>query len=206
MREQFALLVPPSLEHLQAGFRSKGEGWGGEGRGGQRKALVSIHVMVPFSAGRWIYLSHFFILRLLTFQVRLQGTVGEIQSRDPRYQMVFRQLLSARTGAQEDAATSLRNAEDNILRELLDALRWLLILPGAGSGSRQWLWGLRRAGPGVPPPAGLPGGHPSGCGFLPAICVLVTVAGQQQQPPAAAAAVSQEQGAEWQLHAAQPAP
>lgn len=29
MREQFALLVPPSLEHLQAGFRSEGEGRGG---------------------------------------------------------------------------------------------------------------------------------------------------------------------------------
>lgn len=100
--------------------------------------------MVPFRAGRWIYLSHFFILHLLTFQVRLQGTVAEIQSRDTRYQMVFRQLLSARTGAQEDAATSLRHAEDNILRELLDAFRWLLVLPGAGSGSggRQRLRGL----------------------------------------------------------------
>lgn len=138
VREQFALLVPPSLEHLQAGFRNKGEGRE------KRKAMVSIHVMVPFSAGRWIYLSHFFILRLLTFQVRLQGTVGEIQSRDTRYQMVFRQLLSARTGAQEDAATSLRNAEDNILRQLLDAFRWLLVLPGAGSysGCRQRLRGL----------------------------------------------------------------
>lgn len=29
MREQFALLVPPSLEHLQAGFRSQGGGGGG---------------------------------------------------------------------------------------------------------------------------------------------------------------------------------
>lgn len=201
----FALLVPPSLEHLQAGFRSKG---GGEGRE-KRKALVSIHVMVPFSAGRWIYLSHFFILCLLTFQVRLQGTVGEIQSRDTRCQMVFRQLLSARTGAQEDAATSLRNAEDNILRQLLDAFRWLLVLPGAGrgSGSRQRLRGLWCAGPGVPPPAGLPVGGPPGCGFVPAICMLVTVTGQHQQPPAAAAAaaVSQDQGAEWQLHALQPA-
>lgn len=181
------------------------------GRGGRkekkRKALASIHVMVPFSAGRWIYLSHFIILHLLTFQVRLQRTVGEIQSRDTRYQMVFRQLLSARTGAQEDAATSLRNAEDNILRQLLDAFRWLLVLPGAGSGSgsRQWLRGLRCAGPSVPPPAGLPVGHSSGCGFLSAVCVLLTVTGQHQQPPAAAAAVSQDQGAEWQLHAGQPA-
>lgn len=143
---------------------------------------------------------------LLTFQVRLQGTVGEIPSRDTRYQMVFRQWLSTRTGAQEDATTSLRNAEDNILRQLLNAFRWLLVLPGAGGGSSscQWLWGLRCPSPSVPSPAGLPVGSPFGCGFLPALCLLFTVTGQQQQPPPAAAA-SQDQGAEWQLHAAQSA-
>lgn len=163
--------------------------------------------MVPFSAGRWIYLSHFFILLLLTFQVRLQGTVGEIQSRDTRYQMVFRQWLSARTGAQEDAATSLRNAEDNVLRQPLHALRRLLVLSGSGSGGRrrQRLRWLRCPGPGVPPPAGLPVGDPSGRGFLSALRVLVTIAGQHQQPPAAAAAARQDQGAERELHAVQPA-
>lgn len=150
----------------------------------ERKALVSIHVMAPFIWGRWIYLSHFFILPLpLTFQVRLQGTVGEAPSRDPRYQMVFRQWLSARTGAQANATTTsspLRNAEDLVLRQLFHALRWLLLLPGAGdsSGPRQWLWGVRRPGPGVPPPAGVPVGDPSGGGFVPALCLLPTSSGQ----------------------------
>lgn len=136
--------------------------------------------MAPLTGGRWIYLSYFFILPLLTSQVRLLGTVGETPSRDPRYQMVFRQWLSSRTGAQEDAATSLRNAEDNILRQLLDAFRWLLLLPGAGggSGSRQRLWGLRCPGPSVPPPAGLPVGDPSGRGFVPALGLLFAVTGQ----------------------------
>ena len=35
VRGQFALLVPPSLEHLQAGFRSEGEGR--ERRGGSKE-------------------------------------------------------------------------------------------------------------------------------------------------------------------------
>lgn len=156
--------------------------------------------MVPFMAeDGFISLISSFCLSL-TFQVRLQETVGETPSRDPRYQMVFRQWLSTRTGAQD--ATSLRNAEDNILRQLLCTFRWLLVLPGAGgSGSRQRLWGLRCTGPSVPPPAGLPVSPPSGCGFVPALCLLFTVTGQHQRPPAAAA--SQDQGAEWQLHAAQ---
>lgn len=171
--------VPPPLHQsictLCAGLR---EG-GGVSEG--RKAVVSIHVMAPFIGGRWIYRSHFFILPLLTFQVRLQGTVGETPSRDPRYQMVFRQWVSTRTGAHADAAaTSLRNAEDDILRQLLNALRRLLVLPGAGGGSssRQRLWGLRCPGPSVPPPAGLPVCPPSGCGFVPALRLLLTVAGQ----------------------------
>lgn len=165
--------------------------------------MVSIHVMAPFTAGRWIYRSHFFILSLLTFQVRLQRTVGGTPSRDPRYQMVFRQWVSARTGAQADAATSLRNAEDYVLRQLLDTFRWLLVLPGAGSGGssgRQRLRGLRCAGPSVPPPAGLPVCCPSGCGLVPALGLFSAVPGQQR-PPAA----RQDQGAERQLHAAQPA-
>lgn len=143
--------------------------------------MVSIHVMVPFIRGRWIYRSHFFILPLLTFQVRLQGTVGETPSRDPRYQMVFRQWFSTRTAAQADAATSLRDAEDNVLRQLLGAFRWLLVLPGSGGGcgsGRQRLWGLRCPGPSFPPPACLPVGDPSGCGFVPALCLLFTVTGQ----------------------------
>lgn len=140
--------------------------------------MVSIHVMAPFIEGRWIYRSYFFILPLLTFQVRLQGTVGGTLSRDPRYQMVFRQWFSTRTGA-----TSLRNAEDYVLRQLLDALRWLLVVPGAGGsggggGGRQRLRGLRRPDSIVSPPAGLPVGDPSGCGLVPALCLLVTVAGQ----------------------------
>lgn len=179
----FTLLVPPPLEHLQAvRWAQKG---GGRLGGVQKRKAVSIHVMMPFIGGRWIYLSYFFILPLLTFQVRLQGTVREIASRDTRYQMVFRQWLSTRTGAQEDAAaaaaaTPLRNAEDNILRQLLNAFRWLLVLPGAGGGSSgcQRLWGLRCPGPSVPPPAGLSIGNPFGCGFLPALCLLFTVAGQ----------------------------
>lgn len=158
------------------------DGRGGRVCGEERKAEVSIHVMAPFIGGRWIYLSHFFILSLLTFQVRLQGAVGETPSRDPRCQMVFRQWLSTRTGAQEEAATSLRNAENDVLRQLLDAFRWLHLLPGAGggggcSGGRQRLRRLRCPGPGVPPPAGVPVNDPSGCGFLPAVRLLSTVAG-----------------------------
>lgn len=179
----FALVMPPPAEHLHTVYRAqKGGELGRRGGSEERKAVVSIHVMAPFIGGRWIYRSHFFILPLLTFQVRLQGTVGETPSRDPRYQMVFRQWVSTRTGAHADAAaTSLRNAEDDILRQLLDALRWLLVLPGAGGGSsgssRQRLWGLRCPGPSVPPPAGLPVCHPSGCGFVPALRLLLTVAG-----------------------------
>lgn len=117
---------------------------------------------------------------LLTFQVRLQGTVGETLSRDPRYQMVFRQWFSIRTGTKQDAATFLRNAEDNVLRQLSNTVWWLLFVPGAGSRSSlcQWLWGLRCPGPSVPPPACLPVGDPSGCGFVPALRLFLAVSGQ----------------------------
>lgn len=143
----------------------------------------------------------------LTFKVRLQGTVGKTPSRDLRYQMVFRQRVSVRTGAPEDAAASSRHAEDNLLRQLLRALRRLLVLPGAGGGSggssrRQRIRELRCTGPGVPPPARLPVGDPPGRGLVPALCVLLAGSGQRRGP---AAAADQDQGAERQLHEAQPA-
>lgn len=181
-------------------------GGGGGGDGGEKSASsYSCHGAFQ---GRKMDLTLSFLHSVsLTFKVRLQGTVGKTPSRDLRYQMVFRQWVSVRTGAPEDAA-SPRHAEDFLLRQLLRALRRLLLLPGPGrsgggsSGRRQRLWELRCAGPGVPPPAQLPVGGPPGRGLVPALRVLPAGPGQRRGP---AAAAGQDQGAERQLHEAQPA-
>lgn len=178
MRVRLALLVPPPSEHLLAVLGSEGVGEG-QVMGREKQWFLFMSWRLSLQEDGFNCVISSFCL-LLTFQVRLQETVGETLSRDPRYQMVFRQWFSVRTGAQQEAAASLRHAEDNILRQLSNTLWWLLFIPGARSrsGTRQWLWGLRRPRPSVPPTACLPASHPSGCGVVPALRLFFADSGQ----------------------------